>query len=27
VEEHLVKGRVVDEWVMGRVPSEGIGQE
>ena len=27
VVEHLVKGRVVDEWVMGRVPSEGIGQE
>jgi NADP-reducing hydrogenase subunit HndB len=27
VDEHLVKGRVVDEWVMGRVPREGIGQE
>jgi len=27
VDEHLVKGRVVDEWVMGRVPPAGIGQQ
>ena len=27
IEEHLVRGKVVDEWVMGRVPTEGIGQE
>jgi NADP-reducing hydrogenase subunit HndB len=27
VDEHLVKGHVVDEWVMGRVPKEGIGQQ
>ena len=26
LDEHLVKGRVVEEWVMGRVPNEGIGQ-
>ena len=26
IEEHLVNGNVVQEWVMGRVPSEGIGQ-
>jgi NADP-reducing hydrogenase subunit HndB len=26
IEEHLVKGNVVREWAMGRVPSEGIGQ-
>jgi NADP-reducing hydrogenase subunit HndB len=26
IEQHLVQGRVVEEWAMGRVPSEGIGQ-
>jgi len=26
VEEHLINGRVVQEWVMGRVSKEGIGQ-
>ena len=26
IEEHLIKGNVVEEWVMGRVPREGIGQ-
>jgi NADP-reducing hydrogenase subunit HndB len=26
IEEHLVKGNAVQEWAMGRVPSEGIGQ-
>ena len=26
IEEHLVKGHVVEDWVMGRVPIEGIGQ-
>ncbi len=26
IKEHLVKGNVVQEWAMGRVPSEGIGQ-
>jgi len=26
IEEHLVQGRVVHEWAMGRVPTEGIGQ-
>ncbi len=26
LEEHLVEGSVVEEWVMGRVPTEGIGQ-
>jgi len=25
IEEHLVNGRVVKEWVFGRVPLEGIG--
>jgi NADP-reducing hydrogenase subunit HndB len=25
LEEHLVNGRVVEEWVFGRVPTEGIG--
>jgi NADP-reducing hydrogenase subunit HndB len=25
IEEHLVQGRVVDEWVFGRVPLDGIG--
>ncbi len=25
IEEHLVNGRIVEEWVMGRVPPEGIG--
>lgn len=26
IEEHLVNGNVVQEWAMGRVPTEGIGQ-
>jgi len=26
MEEHLVRGVVVEDWVMGRVPTEGIGQ-
>ena len=26
IEEHLIKGAVVKEWAMGRVPIEGIGQ-
>lgn len=26
VEQHLRQGKVVEEWAMGRVPSEGIGQ-
>jgi len=26
VEEHLLKGEVVQEWAMGRLPAEGIGQ-
>jgi NADP-reducing hydrogenase subunit HndB len=26
VEQHLVRGHVIHEWAMGRVPSEGIGQ-
>ncbi|NLE74426.1 MAG: (2Fe-2S) ferredoxin domain-containing protein [Actinobacteria bacterium] len=26
IEEHLINGRVIDEWVLGRVPQEGIGQ-
>jgi NADP-reducing hydrogenase subunit HndB len=26
VDEHLLKGQVVQEWSLGRVPSEGIGQ-
>jgi NADP-reducing hydrogenase subunit HndB len=26
IEEHLVGGRVIQEWAMGRVPGEGIGQ-
>ena len=26
IEEHLVKGDVVQEWVMGRLPDQGIGQ-
>jgi len=26
IEEHLVKGHVVQEWVMGRVPNQGVGQ-
>jgi NADH-quinone oxidoreductase subunit F len=26
IEEHLLKGNVVQEWVMGRVPPQGIGQ-
>lgn len=26
VDEHLLKGQVIQEWSLGRVPSEGIGQ-
>ena len=26
IEEHLVKGNVVPEWAMGRLPTEGVGQ-
>jgi NADP-reducing hydrogenase subunit HndB len=26
IEEHLLRGSVIQEWAMGRVPSEGIGQ-
>ncbi len=26
IEEHLIQGNVVQEWAMGRVPTEGIGQ-
>ena len=26
IDEHLLEGSVVQEWVMGRVPNEGIGQ-
>lgn len=26
IDEHLVSGRVIEEWAMGRVPGEGIGQ-
>jgi NADP-reducing hydrogenase subunit HndB len=26
VEQHLRQGQVVEEWAMGRVPTEGIGQ-
>lgn len=26
IDEHLMKGNVVEEWAMGRVPNEGIGQ-
>jgi NADP-reducing hydrogenase subunit HndB len=26
IEEHLIKGNVVQEWAMGRMPGEGIGQ-
>lgn len=26
IEEHLVKGNVVDDWVLGRIPQEGVGQ-
>ena len=26
IEEHLVKGNIVREWAMGRLPGEGIGQ-
>ena len=25
IEEHLIEGKVVDEWAFGRVPLEGIG--
>ncbi len=27
IEEHLLKGQVVEEWAMGRVSTEGIGQD
>ncbi len=27
IEEHLLQGNVVQEWAMGRVPPEGIGQQ
>ena len=27
IEEHLLKGQVVQEWAMGRVPTAGIGQQ
>jgi NADP-reducing hydrogenase subunit HndB len=27
IQDHLVRGVVVEEWAMGRVPSEGIGQQ
>jgi NADP-reducing hydrogenase subunit HndB len=26
IDEHLLEGSVVEEWVLGRVPNEGIGQ-
>jgi len=26
IEEHLIRGRVIEEWTLGQVPSEGIGQ-
>jgi len=26
IEEHLIKGSVVQEWAMGRLPAEGVGQ-
>ena len=26
IDEHLLEGSVVEQWVMGRVPNEGIGQ-
>ena len=26
IEEHLIEGNVVEDWVMGRVPIEGIGR-
>lgn len=26
IDAHLVQGNVVEEWAMGRVPNEGIGQ-
>ena len=26
VDEHLLKGQVIQEWSLGRVPTEGIGQ-
>lgn len=26
IEQHLIKGDVVQEWAMGRVPTQGIGQ-
>jgi NADP-reducing hydrogenase subunit HndB len=26
IEEHLVHGHVVEEWAMGRLPSEGLGE-
>jgi NADP-reducing hydrogenase subunit HndB len=27
IQDHLVRGVVVEEWAMGRVPAEGIGQQ
>ena len=27
IEEHLIQGRVVEEWVFGRVPVEGLGRQ
>ncbi len=27
IEEHLIHGRVIQEWAMGRVPTAGIGQQ
>jgi len=27
IEEHLLKGQVIEEWAMGRVSKEGIGQD
>ncbi len=26
IEEHLIRGHVVQEWVLGRLPSQGVGQ-
>ncbi len=27
IEQHLIHGQVVQEWALGRVPTEGIGQQ
>jgi (2Fe-2S) ferredoxin len=27
IEEHLIQGRVVEEWVFGRVPVEGLDRQ